>query len=89
MSVNSSNSSFILLEREIPHFCNQDLDNIMTPLNMKRFTELLVQSNYNREEAEFLRSSFTEGFDISYKGPENRCSTSNNIPFTPGDKYEM
>ena len=50
---------------------------------------LIHQSNYNRNEAEFVLNGFTEGFDIGYKGTTLRSDTANNIPFTVGDKYDL
>ena len=74
---------------EVEHFCNHDLDNIITPLNVDRFELLLRQTNYCKTETEFLVDGFRNGFDIGYKGPTNRWSTSTDIPFSVGDKYEL
>ena len=41
------------------------------------------------DKKEFLIKGFSEGFDISYQGPRERCSTSENIPFSIGDEFEM
>ena len=49
----------------------------------------MEQTNYDRTETEFLLDGFTNGFDIGYRGVENRQSTSKNIPFTVGDKVEL
>ena len=70
---------------------NPDLENIVMPLNMDRFSQLLRESNYDEEKVNFLVNGFTERFDIGYAGPKVRQSTSNNTPFTPGvgDKFEL
>ena len=68
---------------------NHDLDNIITPLNVTRFEELLRQSKYDEQESVFLIDGFTNSFDIGYRGPEIRQSSAKNIPFTVGDKYDM
>ena len=62
-------------------FCeNLDLDNIVTPVKVKKFVKLLRQSNYDEEEVLFLEDGFTRGFDIGYEGPYVRQSQSKNIP---------
>ena len=71
------------------HFVSRDLENIVTPLNVKSFEEMLVQSGYNRGETEFLVEGFTTGFDIGYCGVTKQQSTSQNIPLTVGSKVEL
>ena len=63
----------------------------MTPLNVPLYLQLLTESDYNRGETEFLVNGFTKGFDIGYKGPLERQSEANNLPFKPGvgNKVEM
>ena len=56
---------------------------------MSALSRLLQESNYDTDETNFILSGFTEGFDIGYRGPTLRQDTSNNIPFTVGDDYEM
>ena len=48
---------------------------------------MLIESNYDSTETNFLIEGFSTGFDIGYEGPEIRQDTSKNIPFTVGDKY--
>ena len=47
---------------------------------------LLNDSGYDRGESEFLIKRFTEGFDIGYRGPQQRQRRSKNIPFSVGNK---
>ena len=47
---------------------------------------MLRETKYCQEEITFLEKGLTEGFDIGYEGPQNRRSTSQNIPFTVGNK---
>ena len=74
---------------EIEHYFNYDLHNIVTPLNVQMYERLLIQSDYDPVEVKFLVDGFKNGFDIGYKGPENRRSEAKNIPFTVGNKEEM
>ena len=82
-------SSWTLFILAMEHYKNLDLSSIVTPLNVNRYAELLKLANYNQEETRFLMDDFTRGFDIGYRGPTNRQSRSENIPFTVGDKYEL
>ena len=40
-------------------------------------------------EIKFLENGFTNGFNICYEGPQNRRSSSENIPITVGDEVEL
>ena len=71
------------------YFENYDLENIVMPLNVDRFWQLLNDSNYDLSETHFLVDEFMRGFDIGYVGPINRQSRSPNILFTVGDKYDL
>ena len=70
----------------IRRFENLDISSIITPINADKLRELLVWSNYDRQETEFLFKGFTEGFDIEYQGPEDRQDRSKNLPFRIGNE---
>ena len=61
------------------------------PVKVDQLRTLLMETNYDKAETEFLLNGFTTGFDIGYQGPKIRQSSAENIPFTPGvgDKTEM
>ena len=61
---------------------NEDLVNLVTPVK----EQLLIDSNYNKKETQFLVDGFRNGFDIGYQGPEHRQDTARNIPFTVGNQ---
>lgn len=61
----------------------------MTPLNVNLLAELLEKSQYDPKESAFLIDGFTNGFDIGYKGPQERQICSKNIPFSVGNKWIM
>ena len=71
------------------YYFNGDLENVITPVNTRRLIQLLRDLKYEDSEIKFLQQGFTQGFDISYTGPQIRKSTSQNIPFTVGDKVDM
>ena len=54
----------VLLEVE-PNF---DTSNIVTPVNVARFSELLRLANYDEKERSFLEKGFSEGFSLEYNG---------------------
>ena len=80
-----------LLEQppQISEFINRDLQSIVTPVNPRVLKNLLVQSNYDQQEIDFLVDGFTNGFNIKYDGPTQRTDSSNNIPFKVGDRMDM
>ena len=43
--------------------------------------DLLRRSGYDSEKIQFLQDGLTNGFDIGYRGPTDRQSISENIPF--------
>ena len=68
---------------------NFDLSNIITPMKVETFIQLLTEAGYDQGKTEFLRKVFTEVFDIRYQGPERRTSTAKNIPLKVGSKTEL
>ena len=58
-------------------------------MNVDLLVKLLEESEYDAGEIEFLREGFTNGFDIGYEGPQERKSTSENIPLTVGTHVEL
>ena len=81
----------IIIVVVIEDYVNRDLTSLITPINVKLFKQLLSESNYNKEESEFLVEGFTSGFNIEYQGPWDRQDYSRNIPFQVGvgDKFDM
>ena len=66
-----------------------DLENIITPVNVSELENLLVETNYDREETRFLVDGFKNGFDLGYVGPQDIKQKSNNLKFIIGDKTEL
>ena len=54
------------------------------PVATKKLVKLLRESHYNEEEIDFLEDGFLNGFDIGYKGPPDRQSSADNLPFQEG-----
>ena len=62
---------------------------ITTPIKTQELREELERSEYEPKKLEFLIKGFEDGFDLGYRGPENRQDLSKNIPFTVGNPTEM
>ena len=77
------------IDEQVLRFQNFDLENIVTPLDVSKFTGLLREANYDPAEIRFLEDGFTNGFDIGYEGPELRQSSADNIPLTIGSKTKL
>ena len=61
--------------------------NPYTPVKWRSLRSLLIETNYDEDETEFLVNGFKFGFELEYSGPADRCDTSRNIPFTVGNKF--
>ena len=77
------------IEKLVSRFENLDLDSIVTPVDANRLKELLEVTNYDVAETAFLVTGFQQGFDMGYRGPENRQDKASNIPLRIGDKWEL
>ena len=72
------------------YFENFDLQTIKTPVNAEKLKELLVLSQYNKDETELLIDGFKNGFSIGYEGPEDVKITSPNLKFREvGDPIQL
>ena len=58
-------------------------------MNAEKLNQLLDQTNYDKEETEFLIDGFKNGFDLGYRGPTEIKQVSKNLKFTIGDKIDM
>ena len=68
-------------QEAVLHYTNFDLDNIKTPVKTEVFENLLLESNYDAVETQFLIHGFKHGFSIGYCGPENVQIKSPNLKF--------
>ena len=51
---------------------NLDLTDIVTPVNANILQEKLQAANYDPDKTRELVNGFKNGFDIGYRGKENR-----------------
>ena len=68
---------------------NHNMTDIVTPVKIDSYKQLLLEAEYNETEVHFLIDGFTNGFSINYEGPRKRTDTAQNIPFSIGGKLEM
>ena len=68
----------IIIEEPL-YFEHFDLDSVITPVNVKEFERLLMESGYNQEKSAFLLDGFRNGFKLEYNGPENVRIESKNL----------
>ena len=75
---------------DVSYFENFDLDNMITPVNVRRLDELLSESGYDQKKKQFLVDGFTNGFSIGYDGPPDVKQTAPNLKFRGvGNKTEL
>ena len=60
---------------------NLDLESIKTPVDADMLEKLLIESNYNTDETEFLVNGFKNGFPLEYEGETDVKMTSPNLKF--------
>ena len=65
------------------------MDEVITPANVNRLHELLIETGYNTKETRFLCDGFKFGFDLGYRGPKARMDQAKNLPFTVGNTTEL
>ena len=73
----------------VKDFKNTNLTDVVTPIKVKNFEQMLRHYGYDRGKTEYLIDGFTNGFDMGYRGPTIRQDYSRNIPFSVGDSFEL
>ena len=71
---------------EVKYFQNKNLSDIVTPVNIGKFEEMLKEANYDENKINFLIDGFTNGFDSGYEGPEQVQISAPNLKFTVGNR---
>ena len=51
--------------------------------------QLLTETNYDKEETQFIINGFQEGFPSGYQGPENRQQTAGNLTLKYGSVQDL
>ena len=75
---------------EILNYSNLDLENIVTPVDVNRYEELLVQANYDLDKRNYLVNGFRHGFSLCYEGKLNNTKrNAPNLKIRIGTKTEL
>ena len=56
------------LADDLLNFTNFDLQNIVTPVNVNNFEQLLLETGYDSSKTKYLIKGFKNGFSLKYKG---------------------
>ena len=74
-----------LLEGEVTNridrFENYDLETIVTRINADTMEQLLIETNYNKEEIKFWMDGFRYGFSLEYQGSMYHQNRSGKLHF--------
>ena len=69
---------------------NYDIENVITPVDADVLERLLIESDYDQEETQFIVDGFRKGFDLGYAGPERVKITAPNLKLKqPGDEIVL
>lgn len=68
---------------------NFDLDHIVTPINVDIYHDLLKESGYDPRKTDELIHGFRNGFDLGYRGPQDRADLSDNLKLRVGSHLEL
>lgn len=68
---------------------NFDINAIVTPIRIQILENLLISTNYDPNETQFLVDGFTNGFKLGYSGSKHVRITANNLKFRVGDKFDL
>lgn len=65
------------------------MDSIVTLVNIDVYAKLLKLSGYNSQKSLELINGFKNGFNLGYRGPEERRDESNNLKLRVGNQTEL
>ena len=68
---------------------NFNLSDVITPVNVPKFEQLLNSAGYNKSKTKFLVDSFKNGIDLGYRGSTQVKQKSNNLKLTIGSETEL
>ena len=68
---------------------HKDLDNIITPVDVEKFEQLLVEAKYDPKETQYLMDGFTNGFSLEYTGERKVRKEAPNLKIRIGSHREL
>ena len=70
-------------------FENFDLDNVVTPVKVDIYQQLLIDAGFDKKKTKFLVEGFTKGFSVGYQGPTQGKKKSANLKLRVGSTTEL
>ena len=77
------------VDQIISNFENLSLEDIVTPIDVRKLELMLVESGYCTQKTQQLMDRFSRGFDIGYDGPLVRHDRAKNLPIKVGSKFDI
>ena len=77
------------MDREILFYENYDLENLITPVEVDKFEQLLIQTGCEESLRREVIDGFRNGFDLGYEGPQDVKLESPNLRFRVGDEIDL
>ena len=68
---------------------NYNVEDIVTPVDVVAFKNLLVETGYNPRKINFLYEGFTHGFSLEFEGNRNVSRCAPNLKLTIGSRVEL
>ena len=75
--------------REILFYENYDLENLVTPVDVNRFNQLLIDSGCEEKLRSEVIDGCRNGFDLGYEGLQDVKLESPNLRFCVGDEIDL
>ena len=70
----------LIIYSEVLEYEDLEWDNIITPIKVEAFMDLMRKSGYHKQKSDYLINGFKYGFDLGYRGPLNRKNQASNLP---------
>ena len=77
------------VQPQVHEFTNLNLEDIVTPVNVDMYEEMLNVAGYDRSKRKYLVQGFRNGFSLEYGGPKRFQKKSKNLLLRVGDKFEL
>ena len=71
---------------EVLFYENFDLESIVTPVNVPKLEQLLVETKYDKQKTKYLVDSFTNGFDLGFRGDMKQRRFAPNLRLRVGNE---
>ena len=69
---------------------NFDLSSIITPVKVQEYQQLLMDSDYDKDNTQYLVQGFKYGFSLRYQGPLlGNTRTAPNLKLNIGTKFDV